>query len=152
MDYSQIIGPSVFAFILLALAIFIIDRDYRVKKNGKKARGTVIDIEEEVSRDSDGETTLYHLLIKFKNSKGNEIIKRSDFSSSIPTSRKPPYKIPIFYLKEDNDYIIVLAKNNIKMIFAYTLLTLAILILTFVLLYASDKLETIQNYILNIYS
>tara|TARA_R110002073_G_scaffold15953_2_gene62083 strand:+ start:14053 stop:14511 length:459 start_codon:yes stop_codon:yes gene_type:complete len=152
MDYTEIITLSIFGFILFGIGLFTLDRDFRAKKYGKRTKGTVIDIEEEIAKDDDGDSTIYHLLIQFRDNRGNDVTKRLDFASSIRPNKAPPYKITIFYLKEGDDYLVVLAKNTVKMIFAYSILVIGLLLLIFVLLKATDQLEPLKNFILNLFS
>jgi len=154
MDYSEIIPLAIFGFIIFGIGLYTLDRDYRAKKYGQRTRGIVIDIEEETSDDSfdDVPSPVYRLIVNFRDNRANKITKKLDFASSIPPNRKPPYKVTIYYLKEGDDYIVVLAKNIAKIIFSYAMIITGLLILIFVILEATDQLTPFKNYILNLFS
>jgi hypothetical protein len=102
-----VVGSSFFY-----VGIYILYLDRKIRRKGRKTLATVIDIDEVKSHNGD----TYQLILKFLGKHGEEVIQPLGFSSSVKPKKAPPYRIPIYYLEENDTYKLVLANNQLKIV------------------------------------
>lgn len=98
-------------------SIMLLKKYNKIALRGRKTKGKVINYKEEISEDSDGfNTKYYYPIIEFKNETQDVKTKTLDFG----TTRKR-FKInstlSITYLKEKDEYQIILNNKNQKLIY-----------------------------------
>lgn len=116
--------------IFLLAGLYMIRRNKRIKSEGIKTQATVIKLKENIT--NEGKT--YTQVLEFKNRLGETIVQELNYSSSIKPKQKIPFKLPIYYLKRDNKYQLLLANNKFVSIFSYSFVFVgSILLMVFIL-------------------
>lgn len=99
---------------------FIIKSDRKIRTQGVKTLGAVVDVQEVYS----SEGTSYRLTVEFTDRNGTVIRQDLDHTTGFKPKKAIPYETPIFYLQEKGKTKIAL--GNSKAMFLMGLLFLSI--------------------------
>ena len=156
MVLFQFITPIIFAFFIIYLAIKALDKINRVKNFGLKKQARVINIREELSPQMDDHfenSPTYYFTVSFKDRNGRIIEQEIEFGIHKKPNRHPPFSIGIIYYIDENKKIEIILENNkrTKLEF-YSLLSVGILILSFVAYNYNDQIDLIIDILINIFT
>jgi len=109
---GSLIGAFVFLIVgggFLYAGYYIRNSNRRIQTNGTKTKAKIIDFIEEQSKDTDGDSHIYHFpIVRFMDKDGIETTQKLDSSANPKRTNEP---IDIIYLKKDNEYEIMMNSN-----------------------------------------
>jgi len=123
-SYIPIIGIC-FGAIFAVAGFVIFKKDRKIRAEGTKTLGTVVDVQEEYS--SDG--TSYRLTVEFKDRNGKLIRQALDYTTGFKPKQSIPYKTPIYYLQDKNQTKIALANSKAMLFMGIAFLVIGIMIM-----------------------
>ena len=150
------IGPIIFSFYLIYLAIKALDKIDRIQKKGihKQAKVTRIREEDNSSEDDDGyviNSFTYYYTVNFNDKNGREIEKEIEFGINKKPNRNPPFSIGIIYYIDENKNIDIILKNSKRTnLEFYSLLGIGIFILSFIAYNYDGQIDIILEFINNL--
>ena len=108
---ENLIGRIIFLIVgggFLYAGFYVRNSNRRIQTSGIKTKAKIIDFVEERSRDTDGDSHIYHFpVVRFTDKNGIETTQKLDSSANPKRINEP---IDIIYLKKDNEYEIMI--NN----------------------------------------
>ncbi|QBN18218.1 hypothetical protein [Flavobacterium nackdongense] len=102
-----------FGFIILIIGILFNNKINKIKENGICTDGEVIDFMKESNYTEDSINKYYYYpVIRFKDKKGNILVRKSEIGTSIKSTKTLPYITKIYY-KQNESEIEVIVENKI---------------------------------------
>lgn len=141
--------PVILGFLLIYKSIRSLDKINRANIKGIKKTATVIKIREESISGSLDESFISdyscYFTIKFTDNDGIVQNHELEFSANKKPKSKPPFKVNIYYYKNENKKpIIVIDDRNIKFNF-YSYIFFGVLALSFAIYFFSKNFDSIIN-------
>lgn len=127
----------VFGGIFASVGYYIFNSNRKIEQNGIKTRAKIIDFVENRSRDSDGHVDVSHYPVVTFQDKGIDVTQQLNTSGNPKTINQI---IEIFYLREGDDYKIVINSNFWKTIFPMIFFIIGIIVLSIGVILLKNKL------------
>ena len=122
-----------FGVLFAVVGFYILKGDRKIRSEGIKTLGTVVDVKEVYS--SDG--TSYRLTIEFTNRNGELIQQDLDYTTGFKPKKPIPYKTTIFYLQEKGKMKIALENSKVLLWMGIGFIAIGIMIVVGFILHLS---------------
>jgi hypothetical protein len=140
-------------FFFISISLFIFSKRNYIKKKGRKTKGIIVGYETKNDDDTDYDydihtgKSIYYPIIQFNNQNGETVKSISSTGFSIKMHKKLPVRKTIFYLKEKEEYTVIIEKNIITEIFVKGSFIIGILLLIIAVLQYSGNIEHIKQFL-----
>jgi hypothetical protein len=122
----------IFGFIILFIGILFNNKINKIKENGICTNGEVINFVKERNYNDDSlNRFLYYPVIRFKDSKGNIIERKSEIGTSIKSTKKLPYSTIIYYKQNESNFEIIIENKIVDYLSVFVIITGLAIVLFF---------------------
>jgi hypothetical protein len=137
----EFVFQLLFGFFILVIGILFNNKINKIKIDGICTRGEVIDFAKEKSYNEDSlNRFLYYPVVRFKDSKGNSIERKSEIGTSIKSSKNLPYSTKIYYKQNGNDFEIIVENKILEYLSVFVIIIGLAIILFFTYTFLNVKL------------
>jgi len=130
-----------FGFIILIIGILFNNKINKIKENGICTIGEVFDYIKERNYTEDSVIKfLYYPVVRFKDSKGNIIEKKSEIGTSIKSTKTLPYSTKLYYKQNGTNFEILVENKIIDYLSVFVIITGLAIIIFFTFNFLNIKL------------